>query len=137
MNIKIIFLFLFLTIELSKEEELSNNFTDINTINRNSSLSLQYNSYLFNNNPFKGDEKKKEENKNQSLDNGNDINKILAIILIIFIILIIIVMTFLFIKMKIQKNYLLKQIKSISMRDSLTDEKEENLINDDMIDVLQ
>ena len=137
MNIKIIFLFLFLTIELSKEGELSNNFTDINTINRNSSLSLQYNSYLFNNNPFKGDEKKKEENKNQSLDNGNDINKILAIILIIFIILIIIVMTFLFIKMKIQKNYLLKQIKSISMRDSLKDEKEENLINDDMIDVLQ
>ena len=137
MNIKIIFLFLFLTIELSKEEELSNNFTDINTINRNSSLSLQYNSYLFNNNPFKGDEKKKEENKNQSLDNGNDINKILAIILIIFIILIIIVMTFLFIKMKIQKNYLLKQIKSISMRDSLKDEKEENLINDDMLDVLQ
>ena len=46
-------------------------------------------------------------------------------------------MTFLFIKMKIQKNYLLKQIKSISMRDSLKDEKEENLINDDMIDVLQ
>lgn len=137
MNIKIIFLFLFLTIELSKEEELSNNFTDINTINRNSSLSLQYNSYIFNNNPFKGDEKKKEENKNQSLDNGNDINKILAIILIIFIILIIIVMTFLFIKMKIQKNHLLKQIKSISMRDSLKDEKEENLINDDMVDVLQ
>ena len=137
MNIKIIFLFLFLTIELSKEEELSNNFTDINTINRNSSLSLQYNSYLFNNNPFKGDEKKKEENKNQSLDNGNDINKILAIILIIFIILIIIVMTFLFIKMKIQKNHLLKQIKSISMRDSLKDEKEVNLINDDMIHVLQ
>ena len=61
MNIKIIFLFLFLTIELSKEEELSNNFTDINTINRNSSLSLQYNSYLFNNNPFKGDEKKRRK----------------------------------------------------------------------------
>ena len=58
MNIKIIFLFLFLTIELSKEEELSNNFTDINTINRNSSLSLQYNSYLFNNNPLKKKKKK-------------------------------------------------------------------------------
>ncbi len=137
MNIKIIFLFLFLMIELSKEEELSNNFTNINMINRNSSLSLQYNSYIFNNNPFKGDEKKKEENKNQSLDNGYDINKIIAIILIIFIIITIIVLTFLFIKMKIQKNYLLKQIKSISMRDSLKDEKEENLINDDMVDVLQ
>ena len=136
MNIKIIFLFLFLTIELSKEEELSNNFTDINMKNRNS-LSFQYNSYMFNNNPFKGDEKKKEENKNQSLDNGYDLNKVLAIILIIFIILIIIVMTLLFIKMKIQKNHLLKQIKSISMRDSLKDEKEENLINDDMVDVLQ